>query len=102
MRVGFWAPFLVVNAIENAVQVLATRAQYAVQPKAVFGSLDLARVGGAHRVQRVAEDNPALQEIDLAIELETIQIEHARIVQPDLRQDLRRKQSGITKVMDRK
>src|SRR5207253_11281084 len=43
--------------------------EHALQPVAELAGLDLARVGRAHRVEQVSMDEPAFEEVYLAVEL---------------------------------
>ena len=70
------------------------------KPAAEFRSLNLLRVAPAHRGQKVREDQPALQEVDLAVEFQRVHGEQ-RVGQPDAFHRRLRKQSLIAQVVNR-
>ena len=98
-RIGLRIPLAVVDAIQNARDGAAARAQHAFQTKAVLRRLDLLAYLRLTVVMKSAIGDCALQEIHLAVEF---QLRHGEQVpgQHQQRQDLRRKHSLVADVVD--
>ena len=83
-------PHLVVDAVDDAVQIVTALLQHSLEPAAERGGADLARVGAADRGEQVGEDEPALEEVELAVELDAGRCEqvpaepgHRHVVVPE-------------------
>src|SRR5207302_5597640 len=59
-----------VDPVDHAVQIGAPVLEHPLEAAAELGGLDLLRVRLADRVEDVGEDEPALEEIELSVELE--------------------------------
>ena len=65
VRIGRGIPRVVIEAVQDAVDVEVTVLQQAVEPLAIFGRQDLARVGGADGVDHGRVVDPARHEVHL-------------------------------------
>ncbi len=63
-------PYLVVDPVHHPVQVRAALLQHPLEPVAEGARADLPRVGAADGGEQVREDQRALEEVELAVELE--------------------------------
>ncbi len=77
-RIDLRIPDVGVDAVQHAEEILRPVAQHAVHPEAQLVRLDLARVGGAHRVHRARIHDAALEERDLAVVLGALQADAFR------------------------
>ena len=75
ITVGGGIPFLVVNPVEHAEEVLRAVAQHALKSLAIFRRLNLLRVSRTHGAEQVGKDQPALHEVHLAVELQRVHVE---------------------------
>src|SRR5512135_601700 len=69
MRIDLGVPFVVVQAVEDAMHVVAALTQECIETHASFGRHDLARVSGTDRVNERGMIDAARHEVDLAIGL---------------------------------
>src|SRR4030066_161299 len=65
-------PVVVVHAVQVSAQAGPPLVQYAFEPVAVFGRLDLPAVRVAYRGEDVGKHQPCLQHIELAVELDPL------------------------------
>ena len=89
----------VIHAVEDAGEHAGAGAQRAIQAEAELRRLDLARIGGADRAQRVGEHDPALDVADPAEKLHAVRTVDGG-VQRHLRQRGFREQSLVSQVVD--
>ena len=74
-RVGRGVPHGDVHAVEDADDVLAARAQHAVEAMAALRRADLLRVGWRDGRHAARGEQPALEQVDRAVELEPLRRE---------------------------
>ena len=67
-----WVVLLVAQAVYDAVELMASGAQKAVKPLAVFTRLDFVRVCIAHGCDEVGIHKPALEHVDIALIFELV------------------------------
>ncbi len=96
--VGLRIPFLRVDAVENPDQRLPAGSEHALEAAADLGGLDFLRVGGADRRQQVGGHQPALQAVDLPVELQPLDAEE-RLRQIRERPALRREHALVGEVV---
>ena len=61
IRTGFRIPLLVIHAVENSAEFSGVFAQQIVHTEPVLGSLNLTRIGWAHRVDGVGPDDAGFE-----------------------------------------
>ena len=71
MDIGRGVPHVVINAVDDPEEAVLSRLQHAFQAIAIFRRLDFLGIGRAHGVQQVGVDHAALEQVDLAVELES-------------------------------
>ena len=67
MRVQFRGPVVIIDAVQNSCQTGGPLSQKMVQPGTVFGSLDLAAIGGAYGGQPISMKDSCFEEIDATL-----------------------------------
>src|SRR5262249_46817474 len=101
MRVGRGIPGGGIDAVEDAAQRVAPRPQQAIHPATLLRRLDLARVSGAYRVERIRIDDAALEKRKAPVELQRVDaVELAR--QPQAVQHARLEVALVGEIVDGK
>ena len=75
MRIGLGIPARVIHSVDNPLQVRAARRDHRVESEPAFGGLDLLRVRWADRGNPIGEDDAALEQVHLAVELQRVRRE---------------------------
>src|SRR5262249_59171691 len=78
-RVGRRVPDRIVDAVQDASQAVGAQAEDAVEAGAERRRLDLLGIAGTHGRDRVREEESRLQVADVAVELEAVRDEVARV-----------------------
>ena len=75
VRIGGWVPHGVVHAIDDPGEPIPALGQHALQATTIVGRLNLSRISGTDRRNRVRENDAGFQEIHLPVEFELLIVE---------------------------